>query len=327
LKEEILKILLEGSGYISGQELSRSLQVSRTAIWKAIKQLESEGYIFEASTNKGYRLVSSPDVMTEAEVGHYLNTRYMGRRIAYLESVGSTNDEIKREAAAGAEEGLVIIAEEQYSGRGRKGRSWATSKGESIAASILLRPELSPEHAFSITPVLALSIVQGLEKEAGIKAGIKWPNDIVLDNKKLCGILTEMNAEMDRINFIVVGMGININQPSFPRDISDIATSLRVHSGEAFSRKKIIAGILNCFEENYEIYKKDRLKPMIPLLKEYSVVIGKHIRLVSPDSVREGTAVDMDEQGGLIVRLDNGETIMVISGDVSVRGLYEIPQV
>jgi BirA family biotin operon repressor/biotin-[acetyl-CoA-carboxylase] ligase len=327
LKEEILKILLEGSGYISGQELSRSLQVSRTAIWKAIKQLESEGYIFEASTNKGYRLVSSPDVMTEAEVGHYLKTRYMGRRIVYLESVGSTNDEIKREAAAGAEEGLVIIAEEQYSGRGRKGRSWATSKGESIAASILLRPELSPEHAFSITPVLALSIVQGLEKEAGIKAGIKWPNDIVLDNKKLCGILTEMNAEMDRINFIVVGMGMNINQPSFPSDISDIATSLRVHSGEAFSRKKIIAGILNCFEENYETYKKDRLKPMIPLLKEYSVVIGKHIRLVSPDSVREGTAVDMDEQGGLIVRLDNGETIMVISGDVSVRGLYEIPQV
>lgn len=325
MKEEIIKKLLEGNGYISGQELSRSMKVSRAAVWKTIKHLEGEGYVFEASTRKGYRLVASPDVMTEAEVSHYLKTSYMGRKIVYLESAGSTNDEIKRRAAAGAEEGLVLIAEEQISGRGRKGRNWTSSKGESIAASILLRPKLSPDHAFSITPVLALSIIQGLEKETGIKAGIKWPNDIVLDNKKLCGILTEMNAEMDTINYIVVGMGMNINQTSFPSDISSIATSLRMHCGEVFGRKKIMACILNYFEGNYEAYIREGLKPMLPMLKECSVVLGKHIRLVSPDGEREGTAIDMDDQGGLIVRLDNGETIRVISGDVSVRGLYEIP--
>jgi len=327
MKEEIVKKLLEESRYVSGEEMSRSLNVSRAAIWKAIKQLECEGYVFESSTRKGYRLVSSPDVMTEAEVGHYLNTSYIGRKIIYLESAGSTNDEVKKEAARGAEEGLVIIAEEQLCARGRRGRNWTTTRGESIAASILLRPKFSPDRAFSITPVLALSIVQGLEKETGIKAGIKWPNDIVLDKKKLCGILTEMNADMDTINYIVVGMGMNINQPSFPRDISDIATSLRMHCGKVFSRRKILAGILNCFEGNYEMFTKDGLEPMIPLLKKYSVVIGKHIRLVSPDEECEGTAIDMDAQGGLIVRLDTGETITVISGDVSVRGLYEIPHV
>lgn len=327
MKEEIVKKLLEESGYISGGKLSRSLNVSRAAIWKTIKQLEGEGYVFEASTRKGYRLLSSPDVMTESEVGHYLNTSYMGRKIIYLESAGSTNDEAKKMAAKGSEEGLVIIAEEQICARGRRGRSWTTTRGESIAASILLRPKLSPEHAFSITPVLALSIVQGLEKEAGIRTGIKWPNDIVLDKKKLCGILTEMNADMDSINYIVVGMGININQSSFPKDISEIATSLRIHCGDVLSRKKILASVLNCFEENYEVYIREGLKPMVPLLREYSVVIGKHIRLVSPNMEREGTAVDMDAQGGLIVRLDTGETITVISGDVSVRGLYDIMQV
>lgn len=327
MKKVIVKKLLEENGYISGGELSRSLYVSRAAIWKTIKQLEGEGYVFEASTRKGYRLVSSPDVMTESEVGHYLNTNYMGRKIIYLESVGSTNDEAKKMAAKGAEEGLVIIAEEQLCARGRRGRSWITTRGESIAASILLRPKLSPEHAFSITPVLALSIVQGLEKETGIKTGIKWPNDIVLDKKKLCGILTEMNADMDMINYIVVGMGMNINQLSFPKDTSDIATSLRIHCGNVLSRKRILASILNCFEKNYEVYVREGLKPMVSLLKEYSVVLGKHIKLVSPNAEREGTAIDMDSQGGLIVRLDTGETITVISGDVSVRGLYDIMQV
>lgn len=327
MKEEILKNLLESDGYISGEELSMQLGVSRAAVWKAVKQLESESYVIEASPRKGYRLISSPDVLTQEEIGHYLKTGYMGRRIIYLESVNSTNDEVKRQAAKGAGEGLVILAEEQLSGRGRKGRGWITVKDESIAASILLKPDISPEKALSITPVLALSIVQGLEKEAGIKTGIKWPNDIVLENKKLCGILTEMNAEIDRINYIVVGMGMNVNQACLPEDIGNIATSLRIHSGKSFSRKRIMACILNCFEENYEVYKRNGLKPMVPMLKEYSVLLGRHIKLVSPDSIREGTALDMDEQGALIVRLDSGEITRVISGDVSVRGLYEIPQV
>lgn len=327
MKDEILKKLLEGGGYVSGEELSRSLRVSRAAVWKIIKQLESEGYKIEARTRNGYRIVSSPDVMSEVEVGQYLETRYIGRRIIYLDTTGSTNDQVKKEAAKGAEEGLIIIAEEQQSGRGRKGRSWATTKGNSIAASILLKPPVSPESAFSITPVLALSIVQGLEKETGIRTGIKWPNDIVLDNKKLCGILTEMNAELDRINYIVVGMGMNINQLSFPQELCDIATSLRIHKGEALSRKRIMASILNSFEKSYELYKKEGLKPMVPMLEKYSVLIGKRVRLMAADSVWEGVALNMDDQGALIVRLDSGETTRVISGDVSVRGLYKIPQV
>lgn len=317
--------LLEGSGYISCDELSRSLKASKDDIRKAAMQLEEEGYVIELDARKGYRIISSPDVMTEAEVGRFLNTSYMGRRIVYLGLAGSTNDEVKRMAAMGAEEGLVVVAEEQLSARGRMGRRWTTTKGESIAASILLRPRISPQNAFSITPVLALSVIQGLEVETGIKAGIKWPNDIVLDNKKLCGILTEMNGDAETINYIVVGMGMNINQQSFPEDIGEIATSLRLHCGNAFSRKRILACILNCFEQNYEAYIREGLKPMIPFLKEYSVVMGKHIRLVGTDMDQEGTAIDMDNFGGLIVRLDTGETITVISGDVSIRGFFNIP--
>jgi BirA family transcriptional regulator, biotin operon repressor / biotin---[acetyl-CoA-carboxylase] ligase len=322
MKEKILEYLRNSKDYVSGEDISRGLNVSRTAVWKYINKLKGEGYSIESSSKKGYKLIESPDRLSYGELNPFLITKYIGRNVLYFDSVTSTNDIIREHAQKGEAEGLIVIAEEQSKGRGRMGRDWATPKGVAIAMSMLLRPNLSPQFVPGITSVIAISVVEALKSATGFDIKIKWPNDIVLDGKKICGILTEMSAEMDAVNYVIIGMGMNINQEYFEDNIKDVAISLKSYSGRSFDRKLILAEILNKFEVNYEAFKSQGIKLFIDKIKQYSALLNKRVVISNINEKYEGEAIDIDSDGCLIVRLDNGEVKRVISGDVSVRGLY-----
>lgn len=224
MRTELLKILRESDDYVSGQQLCDQFGVSRTAVWKAISQLREEGYDIEAVKNRGYKLGSgeTPDLLTASEIVSRLHTEQMGKNCIFLESVDSTNNYAKRIAEQGAETGTLVVAEEQTGGKGRRGRSWETPKGANIAMTILLKPQIRPEHASRLTLLMAMAVVRGIQSVTGLEAGIKWPNDVVVDGHKVCGILTEMSTEVDYINYVVIGTGINVNQTEFPgRDPGD----------------------------------------------------------------------------------------------------------
>lgn len=324
MKNKILSLLKESSGYVSSEEISKRCSISEDAILEHINHLREEGYLIEASLKNGYILIKCPDLFSYDEINDLLRTKYMGRNFVYLDTTSSTNDVVKKLAIAGEYEGLTVMAEQQVSGRGRMGRTWNTHKGECIAMSILLTPNISPQLAPSLTPILAISTVEAIKKETGVDVGIKWPNDIVLNGKKLCGILTEMSAQLDRVNYIVAGIGININQEHFEEDISNIAISLKMFTNKIYDRKKLVAGILNTFEEHYELFKKEGLKPFIAYLKRYSVIVGRVVSITDINGSITGRAVDIDYDGGLLVRLDDGETVKIFSGDVTTQGLYKV---
>lgn len=226
MKSEILHILRSQDGYVSGQELCERFGVSRTAVWKTINQLKEEGYEIEAVPNKGYHITACPDVVSAEEVKSLLETRWAGQNIAYFSAVDSTNNKAKRMAEEGAPHGTLVIADEQTGGRGRRGRSWNTIPGAAIAMTLVIRPELPPERASMVTLLMGMAVASGCRELLGLPVGIKWPNDAVLDGKKICGILTEMSMEMDAINYLVIGTGINVNMDEFPEEISQVATSL-----------------------------------------------------------------------------------------------------
>lgn len=253
----------------------------------------------------------------------FLSTRYIGRRVIYLEATTSTNDIAKKLGMEGEKEGLVVVAEQQTSGRGRMGRSWSTHSGEAIAMTMLLKPDIPVNQGPSITPLLAISIVKALKDLIGIEVGIKWPNDIVLGSKKLCGILTEMSISNGKINCIIVGMGLNVNQESFEDEIKDIAISLRGFSGSYYKRKEILSSILNQFEINYEIFKKRGIGAFRDDLKKYSILMGKDIEICDIGENLKGKAIDIGEDGSLIVELFDGKKINVISGEVTIKGYYK----
>lgn len=251
-----------------------------------------------------------------------LHTKYIGRNIVYLEKTTSTNDIAKKLGDEGASEGTVVIAEEQSKGRGRMGRKWATHRGEAIAMTLLLRPEIHVKDAPSITPILALSTVQGIMEAYKIECGIKWPNDVVLNRKKLSGILTEMKAAGNMVGNIVVGIGLNINQEEFEEEIQDIAISLKKFSGIDYDRRKIISAILNRFEDNYDMFKEHGISCFREDLKKYSVLIGERVKISLIEDEFEGEAVDISDDGSLLVKKDDGEIRNVISGEVTLNGYY-----
>lgn len=317
----ILEVLKRSDGFVSGEEISNSLGVSRTAVWKHINVLKREGYVIESSSKKGYRLISAPDRLSQHEILPLLRTNYIGRQIIHFDSIGSTNDEARRLAGQGCSEGLVVIAEEQTSGRGRLGRKWTTPRFGAIAFSMVLKPRIKPEEAPGITLVMGTAVCRAIRKVTPLNAGIKWPNDIIINNKKVCGILTEMNAEIDAVNYIIIGVGINVNVDEFPREINDIATSISIEAGRKISRKELICAIFLEFEGLYQEYKANGLKNIIGEFKLYSVTLGRRVTVKSVNESFEGEAVDIKQNGTLVIRLDNGDEREVLSGDVSVRGI------
>lgn len=322
-KDEILTLLRERNSYVSGQELCEKYGVSRTAVWKVMSQLKKEGYEIESVQNKGYRLVSQEDVLSEAEIKSRLSTKWAGQQVVFYDITGSTNNDSKLMAEQGATEGTLVVADAQSSGKGRRGRVWETPKGTNIAMSLLLRPAFAPNVAPGVTLVMALAVSEAISKVTGLQTKIKWPNDIVANGKKICGILTEMSVEMDAINYVVIGVGINVNGVEFPEEIKTTATSLRLETDFVISRAELIAEVMKCYEEYYEIYcQYGNLKGLVETYNNQLVSMGKEVRVLDPLGEYNGISHGINEQGELLVEKEDGTTVTVYAGEVSVRGIY-----
>lgn len=323
MKEEILKMLRETDGYISGQELCNKFGVSRTAIWKVMKQLKEAGYNIQAQQNKGYHIVSAPDVMDAAELKSIWKPKWVGCEILYFDSIDSTNTKAQELAEKGYPSGTLVVADKQIAGKGRRGRNWESPSGCGIFMTLMLKPDINPNNASMLTLVSALAVAKALADITGKDAKIKWPNDIVIDGRKVCGILTEMSAQFDYINNIVIGIGINVNNSSFPEEISATASSLRLLSGgKKYRRAEIIEKIMEYFEKYYSIFLET--EDLSALVNEYDAMLvnmKRQVKVLDPKEPFEGTAMGITKTGELIV--DTWESRkLVSSGEVSVRGIY-----
>ena len=325
MKGEVLKALRETDGYISGQELCDRFAVSRTAIWKVIHQLKEEGYEIEAVRNKGYHMTENRglDVLNKQAIQSHMTTQVLGSEVVYFEETDSTNIQAKVLAEKNSANGMLIVADMQNAGKGRRGRRWESPSGTGIFMSLLLRPKFSPQKASMLTLVMAQAVAKVLRETLGLEAGIKWPNDIVVNGKKVCGILTEMSTEIDYINYVVVGIGINANVEAFPEEIRNMATSLKLEKGETILRAKLIADIVATFEILYQKFEYEQ--NLLFLQAEYNTMlvnIGKQVRVLEPGNEYEAKAQGINEVGELVVEKETGEVIAVYAGEVSVRGLY-----
>lgn len=328
MKTEILTLLRESREYVSGQELCNRFGVSRTAVWKVMNQLKEEGYVIEAVQNKGYKLKENPDVLSLSELKSRIHNKWAGNTVYYYEETGSTNIDAKRLAEEGAPHGTIAVADKQNTGRGRRGRFWQSPGGKDVYFTLLLRPDFVPDKAPSLTLVMALSVVQAVEEVCGLKAGIKWPNDIVVNGKKICGILTEMNMEPGYIQYVVVGVGINVNRAEFPpmelsEEISKTATSLFAEGKKEYPRAELLQNILKFFENNYEKFMLTH--DLTNLLEEYNrhlVNYDKEVRVLDPKGDFEGVARGINASGELLVETKENKIVEVYAGEVSVRGLF-----
>lgn len=322
MKAEILKMLRETDGYVSGQELCNKFGVSRTAVWKTINQLKENGYEIEAVQNKGYHLLSAPDIMDKTELESIHATEWAGCEIYYFDSIDSTNTKAKELAEEGHPSGTLVVADRQTAGKGRRGRSWESPTGIGIFMTLMLKPEINPNNASMLTLVAAMATTRAIRRVTGVPAMIKWPNDIVMNGKKVCGILTEMSAQFDYINHIVIGIGINVHNEDFPEEIAQTASSLYLESGQHIHRASLIEAFLEEFEDVYAEYLKT--EDMEGLQKEYDAMLvnrGRQVRVLDPKEPFEGKAMGITKKGELIV--DTWESRkLVSSGEVSVRGIY-----
>ena len=322
MKAEILTILKDTDGYVSGQELCERFGVSRTAVWKAMNQLKKEGYEIESVQNKGYHLVKTPDILSKNELVSIRKTKWVGTEICYFDVTDSTNTQAKSLGDGDAPNGTLVVAGKQESGRGRRGRSFESPAGTGIFMTLLLRPEIEPQNASMLTLVSALAVAKGIEHMVDLPVQFKWPNDIVINGKKVCGILTEMSAQMDYVNYIVIGIGINVGNEEFPEEIKDVATSIYLESGKHVNRAMLIEKIWEEFEDYYELYEKTQdLSSLVKEYDSYLVNRGQKVRVLDSKEPYEGKAMGITDRGELIV--DTWEARRLVSaGEVSVRGVY-----
>ncbi|MFZ5943808.1 MAG: biotin--[acetyl-CoA-carboxylase] ligase [Bacillota bacterium] len=325
MKNKILDILTQTGEYVSGEKLSQLCGVSRTAVWKQVNKLKEEGYQIESQSRIGYRLVYRPDKLIKTELLEGLQTLNWGKHSLYtFDNVDSTNNIAKDYGAQGKPEGTVIVAESQSRGKGRLGRLWASPAGQGIWASIILRPSILPTLAPQITLVMAVGMAKALNKIEGIEAKIKWPNDILVNNRKVAGILTELSAEIERINYIVIGIGVNVNQDinDFPEEFRENAISLKEAVGMRLSRVKILQWMLEEIEKTYHYYLAEGLKPILAEWRNYSLTIGREVEVIMGNERIKGSAVDVGDDGSLIVKDENNIMHKIIAGDVSLRGKW-----
>ena len=328
-RKQILELLRSEEGFLSGQELSRRLGLSRAAVWKAVESLRKEGYEIEARTGLGYHLAAAPDVLTEAEIRRFLGpTAAVGRTLCCLKEVDSTNNYARQLAQQGAPDGTAVLAESQTAGRGRMDRSFQSPQGEGIYLTVLLRPQLPPERLPPVTALAGVAVCAAVERVCGVRPGLKWPNDPVLNGKKLCGILTEVSleAETGRLQSLVVGIGVNVLQraDSFSPEVREVATSLLQELGRPVSRPRLAAALLEELDRMYTDLQSGDLTAWLAAYRRDCVNLGRTVQLIpfggGPRETAE--AVDIDEEFSLVVRLPGGSVKQVRSGEVSVRGLW-----
>lgn len=324
-RERVYQLLQEQSGtFISGQELSRLLGISRAGVWKAIDSLRRDGYTIEARSGLGYRLTAAPDVLSEREIRRYLAERTTCPSLRCLDEIDSTNSYLKREALAGAPHGTVAVAECQSAGRGRMTRSFQSPAGRGVYLSVLLRPQLPPEELLGVTGMTAVAVCSAVERAAGVRPRIKWTNDLVLNGKKLCGILTELAVEGETgiTQSLVIGAGVNVSHTpeDFGPEVAQMATSL-AQEGYVVSRPALAAAMIEELCRLSDALGGD-ISPWVEAYRRDCVNLGRPVRLLWTDRQAEATAVDVDDQFGLVVRFADGSLTTVRTGEVSVRGLY-----
>lgn len=317
-EELILGFLAEsGDDYTSGEALSGKLGLSRTAVWKRVEALRTKGYRIEAVPARGYRLVGVPDRLTSLELTPLLGSRELGRTIHHHESLGSTNEVAFRLAQDGAEHGEVVVAEQQTAGKGRRGRAWVSPPGLNLYFSVILRPELPPQRAPELTLVAAVALAETL-RESGADAAIKWPNDVHIDGRKVAGILTELSAEPERVHFVVVGVGVNLNARAehFPEELRATATSLALALDARVPRARFAASLLTRLEEWLDLYLETGFDAVRTRWKELSSTLGQDVLVRTDRQELRGRAEDIDPSGALLVRTEEGSLERILAGDV-----------
>lgn len=322
MQKKILDILLNTDDFISGQEISEKLGVSRQAVWKAINALKEKGYEIQSVTNRGYRLVSSPNYLNESSLKSLLHNKIIGKNLIVLDSVNSTNDYLKKLGNEGCENGTVVAAREQTKGKGRLGRTWQTKKDDGIAFSVLLRPNVAPSEVSAITPLAGLAVCKAIREYTKLDCVIKWPNDIIVGRKKLVGILTEMSAEFDAVEYVITGIGINVDHTSFPEEIAFKATSLLLETGRHIDKNEFLACVLEHLENEFV---KNNLELTPTALSEYTdlcATVGRSVTFQRGTRRISGMAVGISEHGELKVMMSDGTICLVNSGEVTVQGIY-----
>ncbi|MDD5135740.1 MAG: biotin--[acetyl-CoA-carboxylase] ligase [Candidatus Omnitrophica bacterium] len=319
IDEKILARLRNNDDYTSSEELCRIACVSRAAIWKHIEGLREEGYSIEASPHLGYRLLNIPDRLIPSEIKWKLKTRLFGKEIISYKSVDSTNDIAYGLAEKGLKEGSVILAEEQERGKGRHGRSWISPPKSGIYLSAILRPQIAPSEISKVTLLAAVAAAKAIRDVTGLQAMIKWPNDILVNHKKVCGILIEMKAEQDTAVFVVIGIGVNVNTPvkQLPKGASSLREELKNGAREeCISRIELARKLIERLEEDYFLLKKDGFKPIMDEWKHMTDMLGSRVKVVLQNRTFEGLAHNIDPDGALVVRRDAGTLEKILSGDI-----------
>ncbi len=316
VKRMIIDFFHKNEGnFISGEDISDALGFSRASVWKYIKKLREDGYLIEAVPHLGYKLKSTPDKMYGYDISSNLGTRMIGKKaIHYYDSIVSTNDLAYELAEKGEPEGTIVIAETQTRGKGRMGRKWVSPKGEGIYMSLILRPDVETDEMPTITLIAGMAIIKAIKKVALLDSKMKWPNDVFINGKKVSGILTEIKAQPDRVDFLVLGIGINVNASS--RKLPPEATSLKIECDHRVSRTELIKSVFEELESDYLRFRKEGFTSLRKECKHFSSVLGKRVKVEEHHRLIKGTAVDIDEKGALIVRADNGVLQRVFSGDV-----------
>ena len=311
-----------GPGSVSGAELSQAIGVSRAAVWARVKDLRSLGYEIEASPHQGYRLVSSPDLLHADDLLSRLGkTRTIGRDIRVFEQTTSTNDVVEKLARDGVREGVVVFAEAQSKGRGRLGRKWLSPSKKGLWFSVLLRPDLRLDAATQLTIASATAIRRAIQSHTGLPTKIKWPNDILVNGKKVAGILTELNAELDRIKYLILGIGVDVNLScgDFPPELRGAATSLKIESGASIPRAELAVVMLRELDKEYEKLAADQFSTVADEWESHCATIGQNVVIrAGPREIR-GRAESLAESGALLLRTEHGHLEPIIGGDVSLE--------
>ena len=320
-KDNLLIYLREEQGnWISGETLSRRMGVSRSAIWKQVSKLRQEGYVIQSSSKRGYLFLEAPEMLLPAEIREGIETDVFGREeIAYFAELDSTNRKAKELAAGGAPEGTIVVAEQQSKGRGRIGRSWYSPFQTGIYTSLILRPKLPPNEAPKITLVTGVSVAEALLAATPLKPAIKWPNDILVRGRKICGILTETSTEMDAIDFVVVGVGINVNTREFPDELKEIATSVYLETANTFDRVLLMQELLKQFERSYTMFVRSGFESIGKRWRELAILLGKEVTVRMIDRTCKGRVMELGRDGALIIKNENGEVERIYSGDIQIR--------
>lgn len=312
--------ILSTSSYISGQAIARELKLSRTAVWKRINRLRDAGFRISSCRNRGYRLDSTPDRLLPPLVLQNLATTTVPGKVVYVPRIDSTNRLAKNLAIEGVENGTVVLTEHQSNGQGRLNRTWVSPFGKNVLFSIVFYPPVPPVEVFNFTLFTSLAVTKALREQTGIDAGIKWPNDVYVNGRKLGGVLTEFSAHQDRVNWAVVGVGININDdPTSNADLKEIATSVRRETGKTMRRVPLLQSILREIDVLYQRFLDGQGQAIRDEWIAHSIIIGKPVVIMADEDIEHGIAESIDEHGALMLKTNEGEVKRIVYGDLSLR--------